>query len=114
MPNANRKVKGTIHWVSTAHALPVELRMYDRLFMVEDPASADAEDLAELINPDSEQIIPVAYAEDWLRDVQPEQHFQFVRKGYFTVDKDSTPDKMVFNQTVGLRDAWAKKNASKK
>lgn len=114
MPNSNRKVKGTIHWVSTAHALPVELRMYDRLFMVEDPASADAEDLAELINPDSEQIIPVAYAEDWLRDVQPEQHFQFVRKGYFTVDKDSTPDKLVFNQTVGLRDAWAKKNASKK
>lgn len=108
MVNANRKVKGTIHWVSTEHALPVELRMYDRLFMAEDPASADAEDLADLLNPNSEVIIPTAYAEEWLRDAQPEDHFQFVRKGYFACDKDSTKDKLVFNQTVGLRDTWAK------
>lgn len=113
MPNANRKVKGTIHWVSTQHALPVELRLYDRLFTVEDPAAADAEDLADLLNPDSERIIPTAYAEEWLRGVEPEQHFQFVRKGYFTVDKDSSEDKLVFNQTVGLRDTWAKINVSK-
>ncbi|MDD7438923.1 MAG: glutamine--tRNA ligase, partial [Bacteroidales bacterium] len=108
MANANRKVKGTIHWVSTEHALPVELRMYDRLFKVEDPASADAEDLADLLNPDSEVIINTAYAEEWLKDAQPEEHFQFVRKGYFACDKDSNESKLVFNQTVGLRDTWAK------
>ena len=108
MPNANKKIKGTIHWVSCAHALPVELRIYDRLFSVEDPSSAAADDLAELLNPDSEKIIPTAYAEDWLKGVKPEEHYQFVRKGYFTVDKDSTDDKLVFNQTVGLRDTWAK------
>lgn len=108
MANANRKVKGTIHWVSTQHALPVELRMYDRLFLVEDPASADAEDLADLLNPESEVIVPVAYAEEWLKHAQPEDHFQFVRKGYFACDKDSAEGKLVFNQTVGLRDTWAK------
>lgn len=107
MPNANRKVKGTLHWVSVDHALPVEIRLYDRLFTVEDPAGADTEDMAELINPDSE-IIVQGFAEEWLKDAQPEEHFQFVRNGYFTVDKDSTPEKLVFNRTVTLRDTWAK------
>ncbi len=108
MANANKKVKGTIHWVSTKHALPVELRLYDRLFKVEDPSAAPVDDLAELLNPESEQILPKAYAEAWLGDAKPEDHFQFVRKGYFTVDKDSKDGKLVFNQTVGLRDTWAK------
>lgn len=108
MANANRKIKGTIHWVSAEHALPVELRLYDRLFKVEDPAAANADDLAELLNPDSEQVIPTAYAEEWLKGAEKGHHYQFVRNGYYAVDKDSTDDKLVFNRTVGLKDTWAK------
>ncbi|MDO5035787.1 MAG: glutamine--tRNA ligase/YqeY domain fusion protein [Porphyromonas sp.] len=108
MPGANRKVKGTIHWVSTAHALPVEVRLYDRLFTVEDPSSTQCNDIAELLNPESEIILPTAYAEQWVKGAAPGTHYQFVRKGYFTVDPDSTEERMVFNQTVGLRDSWGK------
>ncbi|KGN78129.1 glutamate--tRNA ligase [Porphyromonas cangingivalis] len=108
MPESNRKVKGTIHWVSVAHALPVEVRLYDRLFTVEDPSSADVNDIAELLNPESETIIPTAYAEEWLAKAKPGEHYQFQRVGYFTVDKDSTPDHIVFNRTVSLKDTWSK------
>lgn len=108
MPESNRKVKGTIHWVSVAHALPVEVRLYDRLFTVEDPSSADVNDIAELLNPESETIIPTAYAEEWLAKAKPGEHYQFQRVGYFTVDKDSAPDHIVFNRTVSLKDTWSK------
>lgn len=108
MPESNRKVKGTIHWVSVAHALPVEVRLYDRLFTVEDPSSADVNDIAELLNPESETIIPTAYAEEWLAKAKPGEHYQFQRVGYFTVDKDSTSDHIVFNRTVSLKDTWSK------
>ncbi|SJZ44368.1 glutamine--tRNA ligase/YqeY domain fusion protein [Porphyromonas cangingivalis] len=108
MPESNRKVKGTIHWVSVAHALPVEVRLYDRLFTVEDPSGADVNDIAELLNPESETIIPTAYAEEWLAKAKPGEHYQFQRVGYFTVDKDSTPDHIVFNRTVSLKDTWSK------
>ncbi len=108
MPNSNRKVKGTIHWVSVSHALPVEVRMYDRLFTVEDPSGEDVQDIAELINPDSEKVIPVAYAEEWLSKARPGEHYQFQRVGYFTVDKDSTDGHIIFNRTVSLKDTWSK------
>ncbi|MDO4695636.1 glutamine--tRNA ligase/YqeY domain fusion protein [Porphyromonas sp.] len=108
MPESNKKVKGTIHWVSVDHALPVEVRLYDRLFTVEDPASADVKDISELLNPDSETIIPKAYAEEWLAKAKPGEHYQFQRVGYFTVDKDSTPDHIIFNRTVSLKDSWSK------
>lgn len=108
MPESNRKVKGTIHWVSVNHALPVEVRLYDRLFTVEDPAGADVQDISELLNPDSETIIPTAYAEEWLKKAKPGEHYQFQRVGYFTVDKDSTPEHIVFNRTVSLKDTWSK------
>lgn len=110
MPNANRKVKGTIHWVSTEHALPIEARLYDRLFMVEDPAGTPYEDIQELLNPDSEIILPEAYAEEWIGEAKVGDHYQFVRNGYFTMDKDSTSEKLVFNRTVTLKDTWAKMN----
>lgn len=108
MPESNRKVKGTIHWVSVAHALPVEVRLYDRLFTVEDPSGANVNDIAELLNPESETIIPTAYAEEWLAKAKPGEHYQFQRVGYFTVDKDSTSDHIVFNRTVSLKDTWSK------
>lgn len=108
MPESNRKVKGTIHWVSVAHALPVEVRLYDRLFTVEDPAGEDVSDIAELLNPDSEVIIPTAYAENWLAKATQGEHYQFQRVGYFSVDKDSTPEHIIFNRTVSLKDTWSK------
>lgn len=108
MPGASRKVKGTIHWVSTSHALPIEVRMYDRLFLHENPSAEKCDDIAELLNPDSEIILPNAYGEEWLKEAPVEGHYQFVRKGYFTVDRDSTEEKLVFNQTVSLRDNWQK------
>jgi glutaminyl-tRNA synthetase len=97
-------VKGTIHWVSAAHALAAEIRVYDRLFRVEDPA-AEADFLATL-NPNSLHIIEKAYLEQSLKTAKNLDKFQFLRKGYFCVDKDSTPEKLVFNQTVGLKDSW--------
>jgi len=100
-------VKGTIHWVSAAHAATAEVRMYDRLFRTEDP-SADEGDFKELINPESLQISPQVYIEPDLAKAEPGRGYQFIRKGYFTLDKDSTPEKLVFNRTVGLKDTWAK------
>lgn len=99
-------VKGTLHWVSATHAVPVEVRMYDRLFRVEDPSSEEG-DFKDYINPDSLEVI-TGYAEPALKEVSAGESFQFLRKGYFSVDSDSTPDKPVFNRTVTLRDNWAK------
>jgi len=101
-----RKVKGTIHWVSAAHGFPAEVRLYDRLFVNPDP-EASGDFIADL-NPDSRQILTNCIVEPSLKDAQPGEKFQFERVGYFCVDPDSTPDKLVFNRTVGLRDTWAK------
>lgn len=102
------KVKGTIHWVSARSALPIEVRMYDRLFTVEDPTADEGRDYKEFLNPDSLHVIRQAYGEASLKDVQPGFRCQFERKGYFCVDQDSTDEKKVFNLTVSLRDSWAK------
>ena len=107
MPEANRKVKGTLHWVSVAHSLQAEVRLYDRLFSVEDP-SADERDFRELLNPESLKVLTNCYVEEYLRTAKPLDHFQFQRIGYFNVDADSTEDKLVFNRTVSLKDSWAK------
>ena len=107
LSDANRKVKGTLHWLSAAHCLPAEVRLYDRLFSVENP-SADERDFRELINPDSLKVRTNCYVEDYLKDARPLDRFQFQRIGYFNVDSDSTPEKLVFNRTVSLKDSWAK------
>jgi len=100
-------VKGTIHWVSVPHAIKAEVRLYDRLFKVEDPSNEE-HDFKEYINPDSLQVIDNAYVEPSLKTAQTLTGYQFIRKGYFCLDKDSTEDKLVFNRTVTLKDAWAK------
>lgn len=100
-------VKGTIHWVSVPHAGKAEVRLYDRLFKVENPASEEG-DFKEYINPDSLQVITDAYIEPALLDADSGHAYQFIRKGYFCLDTDSTPEKLVFNRTVTLKDAWAK------
>lgn len=100
-------VKGTIHWVSATHAATAEVRLYDRLFKVEDPGNEEG-DFKSYINPDSLQVIRNAYIEPSLLKAKPGDRFQFLRKGYFCVDTDSTADKVVFNRTVTLKDAWAK------
>ncbi len=100
-------VKGVIHWVSAAHALPIEIRQYDRLFNIEDLSAGD-EDFKEHINPNSLTVLTQAFAEPSLRDATMEDRFQFMRIGYFCLDTDSTNDKLVFNRTVTLRDMWAK------
>jgi glutaminyl-tRNA synthetase len=102
------KVKGTIHWVSVAQALPVEVRLYDRLFMDPDPAGHKDQDFLEFLNPDSLRVIDPAYVEPHLKGAKELDQVQFMRKGYFCVDQDSTEEKLVFNQTVGLKDTWAK------
>lgn len=107
LSDANRKVKGTLHWLSAAHCLPAEVRLYDRLFSVENP-SADERDFRELINPDSLHLRTNCYVEEFLKDARPLDRFQFQRIGYFNVDSDSTPEKLVFNRTVSLKDSWAK------
>jgi glutaminyl-tRNA synthetase len=107
MPESNRKVKGTLHWVSAAHCVDADVRLYDRLFNVENP-SADERDFRELLNPDSLQILTGCKLENSLKNVHPLEHFQFQRIGYFTVDLDSTPNKLIFNRTVSLKDSWSK------
>ena len=118
MPGANRKVKGTIHWVSCERCLEAEVRMYDRLWKVENPRDELArlqnegktalEAMKEMMNPNSLEVRPVCYVEEYLADAKPLDHFQFQRIGYFTVDKDSTAKHLVFNRTVALKDTWAK------
>ena len=107
MPDANRKVKATLHWVSCNHCLPAEVRLYDRLFSVENP-SADDRDFRELLNPNSLEIRTNCYVEKYLQGFKPLDYLQFQRLGYFTLDYDSTEDRLIFNKTVGLRDNWAK------
>lgn len=103
-----RKVKGTIHWVSAAHALHAEVRLYDHLFSVENPnAAEDGKTFVDYLNPDSLKVV-TAMLEPALADVAPGTRVQFERIGYFCADKDGAPGKPVFNRTVGLRDSWAK------
>lgn len=104
---SKRKVKGTIHWVSIPHAVEAEVRIYDRLFTHENPDGNKEVDFKEYINPDSLKVI-TGYVEPSLKTAVSGDKFQFQRLGYFCVDKDSTPEKLVFNKTVGLRDTWAK------
>jgi glutaminyl-tRNA synthetase len=104
---SKRKVKGTIHWVSTKHAIEAEIRVYDRLFTHENPDGNKEVDFKEYINPESLKVI-TGYVEPSLETTKELDHFQFQRLGYFCTDRDSTPQKLVFNKTVGLRDTWAK------
>jgi glutaminyl-tRNA synthetase len=107
MPGAARKVKGTIHWVSASHAVPIEVRLYDRLFNVPNPLADKERDFLEFLNPDSLRVIREAYAEPSVAEGQPGDFYQFERLGYFTHDPvESTPDKPVINRTVTLRDSW--------
>ncbi len=101
------KVKGTLHWVNIADAVHVEVLEYDRLFKVENPASEEG-DFKDYINENSLRVIPVAYAEPAIKEAKADERFQFLRKGYFCLDKTSTPEKLVFNRTVTLKDNWAK------
>jgi glutaminyl-tRNA synthetase len=102
---ATRKVKGTLHWVSVPHAVKAEVRLYDRLFSVEDPTEDKEKDFLDFVNPDSLEVI-TAYVEPSLKEAKLEERFQFQRIGYFCVDRDSTADKLIFNRTVTLRDNW--------
>jgi len=104
---SKRKVKGTIHWVSIPHAVEAEVRVYDRLFVNENPDGNKEVDFLEFINPNSLSVIK-GYLEPSLQEAKAGDQFQFQRMGYFCVDKDSTATHLVFNKTVGLRDTWAK------
>ena len=121
MPGANRKVKGTIHWLSCDHCLEAEVRLYDRLWKVENPRDTlqqirDEQNcdaltaMKQMINPDSLEILPKCYIEKFVKGMKPLTYLQFQRIGYFSVDKDSTDEKMVFNRTVSLKDTWGKMN----
>jgi glutaminyl-tRNA synthetase len=103
---SSRKVKGTIHWVSAAHALDAEVRLYDRLFTEAEPEK-DGRDFKSVLNPRSLEVI-TAKLEPSLKDAQPELCYQFERIGYFTLDKDSNAQKLIFNRTITLKDTWAK------
>ncbi|HEX8460138.1 MAG TPA: glutamine--tRNA ligase, partial [Segetibacter sp.] len=100
-------VKGTIHWVSVAHAATAEVRLYERLFKVENPLNEEG-DFKDYINTDSLQVLSNVYIEPALANANHEERYQFLRKGYFCLDEDSTADKLVFNRTVSLKDTWAK------
>lgn len=99
------KVKGTLHWVSVKHAITAELRMYDRLFKVEDPSKEEG-DFKDYINPESLQTVKTVFAEPALKNARFDERYQFLRKGYFTLDKDTSESRMVFNRTVTLKDGW--------
>lgn len=109
MPGADRKVKGTLHWVNANDCMKAEVREYDRLFFVENP-SADERDFHELLNPDSLYVRTNCYVENLAASMKPGQYLQFQRTGYFMADPDGTPASPVFNKTVGLKDTWAKQN----
>lgn len=108
--NANRKVKGTLHWVSAPDAIEAEVRLYDRLFKDPDPAGHKDVDFKEFLNENSLQVLRHCKLEPSLRSAKEGDRFQFQRLGYFCVDKDSRPEALVFNRTVGLKDTWAKLN----
>ena len=108
-PGSMRKVKGTLHWVSARHAVDAEVRLYDRLFAVENPSAESEKDFRELLNPDSLKVVTNAKVEPYLAQIaKPEDKFQFQRIGYFCVDLDSTPEHLIFNRTITLKDSWAK------
>ena len=109
MEGANRKVKGTLHWVSADYCQKAQVRVYDRLFNVENP-SADERDFRELLNPDSLQTIDNCYVENYAAERKPGEYLQFQRIGYFMADADGAPGHLVYNKTVGLKDTWAKQN----
>ena len=124
MPESNRKVKGTLHWVSCSHCLPAEVRLYDRLWKVENPRdeiAAICEEkncspltaMKEIINTDSLNVLTNCYVEKYTATLKPFDYLQFQRIGYFNVDKDSTADKLIFNRTVSLKDTWSKINNNK-
>ncbi|MFT4833105.1 MAG: glutaminyl-tRNA synthetase, partial [Psychroserpens sp.] len=102
-----RKVKGTLHWVSVAHAIPAEVRLYDRLFTDATPDAHKEQGFMDFINPDSLDIV-TGFVEPSLKEAQIGDIFQFQRLGYFNIEKDATPEKLIFNRTVGLRDTWGK------
>ena len=102
------KAKGTLHWVSEKHAVGVEARLYDRLFNDPEPDGHKDREYTDFINPDSLNVLENALAEPWLASAQPNQPYQFLRKGYFCLDPDSKPGQLVFNRTVTLKDNWAK------
>lgn len=121
MPDANRKVKGTLHWLSQDHCLQAEVRLYDRLWTMENPRDAlvelskekgytALEAMKEMMNPNSLKVLKTCYVEKFLADARPYDYLQFQRIGYFNVDKDSTPEHLIFNKTVSLKDTWAKAN----
>jgi glutaminyl-tRNA synthetase len=110
MPDSGRKVKGTLHWLSCAHCLPAEVRLYDRLFNVENPGAEQEIDFRNLLNPDSLKILTDCFVEKYTAQLPPLSYLQFQRIGYFNIDKDSTCDKLTFNRTVGLKDTWSKIN----
>lgn len=109
LEGANRKVKGTLHWLSVDHCLPAEVRIYDRLFAVENPSASD-KDFRELLNPDSLKVMKNCFVEQYATEQQENRYLQFQRIGYFTYDKDSSKQHLVFNKTVGLKDNWKKGN----
>ena len=109
MEGANRKVKGTLHWLSADHCTQAEVRVYDRLFDVENP-SADERDFRELLNKDSKKVYTNCYVENYAANKKPGEYLQFQRIGYFMADTDSSAEHPVFNKTVGLKDTWAKQN----
>jgi glutaminyl-tRNA synthetase len=104
-PTADRKIKGTIHWVSAAKAIDAEVRLYDRLFSVPEPDSGG--DFKSFINPNSLEVV-TAKIEPAVANARPDERYQFERLGYFVLDKDSAPERQVWNRTTTLRDAWAK------
>lgn len=109
MPDSNRKVKGTLHWVSAENSLPAEVRLYDRLFMVENPSEEKEKDFHELLNPDSLTVLTNCRVEMELEKAKPYDHFQFQRLGYFNLDPDSGKEgRLIFNRTVSLKDTWSK------
>ena len=109
-PGADRKIKGkTLHWLNCQDAIPAEVRLYDRLFKVENPG-ADERDFRELLNPESLTVLNNCYVEKYLKEKKAGDFLQFQRIGYFTPDLDSTPEHLVFNKTVGLKDSWTKTN----
>jgi glutaminyl-tRNA synthetase len=105
-----RKVRGTSHWVSARHAVPAEMRLYDRMFSVEDPMGVEGKDWKELLNPYSLEVV-TGMIEPSLAEATPGERFQFERVGYFCADPDGTKDKPVFNRTIELKDSWAKLEA---
>ncbi|KAA6345956.1 Glutamine--tRNA ligase [termite gut metagenome] len=113
-PESNRKVKGTLHWLSSRHCLPAEVRLYDRLFKVENPGAEQTIDFRELLNPDSLKVLTTCYVEKYTAQLPPFSYLQFQRIGYFNIDKDSTPEYLIFNRTVGLKDTWGKINNTQK